>query len=109
VPGCTSNLVSKESVFFHCGFRRFISNPIYSEDSLNADKYKYLKSVKDENPVVASIYAPAMFKTANLLVFKETMEGHELVAKGNLVSFDPKRLVIKRILLTGYPIKVIFI
>ena len=109
VPGCTSNLISKESVFFHCGFRRFTCNPIYSEDSLNADKNKYLKSVKDENPVVASIYAPAMFKPANLLVFKETMEGHELVAKGNLVSFDPKRLVIKRVLLTGYPIKVIFI
>ena len=98
---------SKEPICIHYGFRRVICKPIYSEDS-NLDKSKYLREFKDAGHVIASIYAPVTFPVCNAIVFKECMEGPKLVAVGSLLSFDPKRLIIKRILLTGYPLKVIF-
>lgn len=98
-------LKSKEEVTLHYGFRRVVCRPVYSEDT-TGDKSKYLREFKDSGYIVASIYAPAAFPPCNVLVFKDMMEGPGLVAVGNLLSFDPKRLIIKRILITGYPLKV---
>ena len=63
---------SKEAVAVHSGFRRFTCRPIYSEDSLNENKSKYLKSVTDT--AIASLYAPVLFPPANVLIFKSTSE-----------------------------------
>ena len=99
------SIASKELLTVHYGFRRVACKPIYSEDT-TGDKAKYLREFKDNGYIVASIFAPAIYPPCNVLVFKDAMEGPALVAVGSFLSFDPKRLVIKRILLTGYPLKV---
>jgi hypothetical protein len=96
---------SKSPVSLHYGFRRISCNPILSEDS-TGDKFKYLRSAISGTSFIASIFGPVSFLPSNVLVYKETMEGASLVALGSLQSFDPSRLIIKRILLTGYPLKV---
>lgn len=102
------DLESKSPVTLHYGFRRTVCCPIYSEDSTN-DKHKYYKQVPQCSSFIASIFAPVSYCPANVLVYKDSMEGAGLVAIGNLLSFDPGRLIIKRILLTGYPLKVLSI
>lgn len=102
------SLLSKSAITLHYGFRRVVCNPVYSEDCTN-DKYKYYKTVPQCSSFIASIFAPVSYTPANALVYRDSMEGSCLVAIGSLVNFDPSRLIIKRILLTGYPLKVLII
>jgi pre-rRNA-processing protein TSR1 len=61
---------------------------------------------------VASVYGPVSMPPCPLLVFKETTHPatgattRELVASGTLHAVDPDRIILKRIVLTGYPIRV---
>jgi pre-rRNA-processing protein TSR1 len=100
VGDTASPLPSKGNVTIQAGFRRIDARPIYSEHTPNCDKARYMQFLNDSG--VASIYHPAIFPPSNVLVFT----GPTLVASGTFLSFDPKRLIIKRILLTGYPVKV---
>jgi len=98
---------SKTLCEFHCGFKRFSSKPIFSEDTRN-DKAKYQRFFfHGENASVASIYGQIMFGSAPVLMFltKENEES-EFVATGQFMSANPNRLIIKRIILTGYPFRI---
>lgn len=55
----------------------------------------------------ASFYAPVVFPPCRLLmsIQDEGATTPELVAAGNVVNIDPKQLIIKRIILTGYPFR----
>lgn len=96
---------SKSPVVVHYGFRRISCCPVFSEDT-SSDKSKYLRKAEANCSFVASVFAPVCFAPANVLVYQDSMEGPVLVAVGSLMSFDPGRLIIKRVLLTGYPLKV---
>eukprot|EP00742_Colponemidia_sp_Colp-10_P009093 GILJ01009892.1.p1 GENE.GILJ01009892.1~~GILJ01009892.1.p1 ORF type:complete len:364 (+),score=51.91 GILJ01009892.1:80-1093(+) len=100
---------SKEPCEFHVGFRRFICEPIFSEHGLNSDKYKMERFLQPGRISVASIYGPITFPTAPLLMFRPTFEAPgimKLAATGSLLSVDPDRIVVKKIVLTGYPFRV---
>ena len=97
---------SKERLIFHVGCRRFYCNPVFSAHT-NGDKFKYEKFLRDDDAVVASVYAPITFPPASVVVFKEQPSGaHKLVATGSLLSVSPDRMVIKRIVLSGHPFKI---
>ncbi|XP_072940361.1 pre-rRNA-processing protein TSR1 homolog [Epargyreus clarus] len=97
---------SKERLIFQVGYRRFIVNPIFSQHT-NGSKHKYERFFQPATTCVASFFAPIQFSPSSVLCFKEKKNTDlQLVASGVLLSCNPDRLVIKRIVLSGHPYKV---
>lgn len=98
---------SKERLIMHAGFRTFPTKPIFSEVNLNCDKHKMERFLLPDHFSMASAYAPITFLPCPLLLFKETLDGNlVLVATGNLASVDPDRIILKKVILTGIPVRV---
>ncbi|KAM6933854.1 pre-rRNA-processing protein TSR1 homolog [Xenentodon cancila] len=105
-PSNTEPIKSKEELVFHCGFRRFRASPIFSQHT-SADKHKMERFLNPDAPTVVSVYAPITFPPAGVLLFKQRNDGvQDLVATGSLLSCDPQRIVLKRIVLSGHPFKI---
>jgi pre-rRNA-processing protein TSR1 len=100
----TEPVKSKQEFSTHCGFRRFMSKPIYSEIPKRAStckKFKFMRFFHPGSTACASFYAPVMFPPTRMLTFTDTERGPELVASGDVAGADPQQLIIKRIVLTG--------
>lgn len=96
-------LKSKDEVSFHCGFRRFQGRPVFSDQSLKSDQHLFQRFLPHTGWSVATVYGPVTFQPASLLLFKS--DG-QLVASGTLKNVNPNRVVLKRVILTGTPVKV---
>uniref|UniRef100_A0A7N0V6G7 Bms1-type G domain-containing protein n=1 Tax=Kalanchoe fedtschenkoi TaxID=63787 RepID=A0A7N0V6G7_KALFE len=99
---------AKEQMVFHVGFRQFLARPIFSSDNIGSDKHKMERFLHPGRFSVASVYAPLSFPSLPLIAFKDA-EGSTspvVAAVGSLKSIDPDRIVLKRIILTGYPQRV---
>lgn len=118
---------------FHVGFRRFKTRPVFNDTS-RFDKHLVQKFMFDKEFTTATCYAKITVTPSPCLVFNpenpdnippfelekqdEKTEGEtseltmtkrvnpNLVACGKLSSVDANRLLIKRIILTGYPMRV---
>lgn len=130
-PDSTTPIKSKERLIVQCGFRRFIVNPIFSQHT-NSDRHKviiemnifplygftlcirlfvafeqYERFFREGETVVASFYAPIQFPPSPILCFKENPDTTlRLVANGILLSCNPDRVILKRVVLSGHPLKV---
>nr|XP_057936804.1 pre-rRNA-processing protein TSR1 homolog [Doryrhamphus excisus] len=105
-PSNTEPIKSKEELVFHCGFRRFRASPIFSQHT-SADKHKMERFLAPDAPTVVSVYAPITFPPTGVLLFKQRNDGvQDLVATGSLLSCDPRRIMLKRIVLSGHPFKI---
>lgn len=107
----TEPIPSKEPLIFQCGFRRWTGRPVFSQVNLNCDKHKYERYLQPDRFTAASVYGPTTFQPGPVLVFKNvgSKSGASrtvLVATGTLLGVDPDRMVLKKIVLTGYPIRV---
>ncbi|KAL1139180.1 hypothetical protein AAG570_009239 [Ranatra chinensis] len=97
---------SKERLLFQCGYRRFRAQPIFSQHT-KGNKFKYERFFQPDSTVVATVYAPIIFPPCSVLVFKENKDGtSSLVATGSLMSVDPNRITLKRVVLSGHMYKV---
>lgn len=99
---------SKEEFVFHVGFRQFVARPIFSSDNINSDKHKMERFLHAGRFSVASIYGPISFPPLPLIVLKSAEGGAapSVAAVGSLKSVDPDRIILKKIILTGYPQRV---
>ncbi|XP_031254614.1 pre-rRNA-processing protein TSR1 homolog isoform X1 [Pistacia vera] len=99
---------AKEELVFHVGFRQFIARPIFSSDNFNSDKHKMERFLHAGRFSVASIYAPISFPPLPLIALKSAEAGAPpaVAAVGSLRSIDPDRIILKKIILTGYPQRV---
>ncbi|XP_049581234.1 pre-rRNA-processing protein TSR1 homolog [Syngnathus scovelli] len=105
-PSNVDPIKSKEELVLHCGFRRFRASPIFSQHT-SADKHKMERFLLPDTPSVVSVYAPITFPPTGVLLFKQRDDGvQDLVATGSLLSCDPQRVVLKRIVLSGHPFKI---
>lgn len=98
---------AKETLVFHVGCRRFEAGAIYSQHT-NGDKHKFERFMPtDTTTFVATIFAPITFAPASVLVYKKFDDGSMvLVATGSLLTVDPNRIILKRIVLSGHPYRV---
>ncbi|KAJ7400732.1 Pre-rRNA-processing protein TSR1 like protein [Pitangus sulphuratus] len=102
----TEPVRAKEELIFHCGFRRFRASPLFSQHT-SADKHKLERFLRPDAALVVTVYAPITFPPASVLLFKQRSNGmHDLIATGSLLSVDPDRIVIKRLVLSGHPFKI---
>lgn len=61
----------------------------------------------DDTPFVASMFAPVIFPPASVLVFRREADGSQrLVASGSVLDNNPDRMIIKRVVLSGHPLKI---
>ncbi|XP_019505952.1 PREDICTED: pre-rRNA-processing protein TSR1 homolog isoform X2 [Hipposideros armiger] len=105
-PGNTEPVKAKEELIFHCGFRRFRASPLFSQHTA-ADKHKFQRFLTADMALVVTVYAPITFPPASVLLFKQNSNGmHSLIATGHLLSVNPDRMVIKRVVLSGHPFKI---
>lgn len=102
----TEPIKSKESLLFHVGFRQFTSRPVFSSDDINLDKHKLERFLHPGRFSVASVFAPICFAPLPLVAFKEDSAGDKIAAFGSLRSVDPDRIILKKVILTGYPQRV---
>jgi pre-rRNA-processing protein TSR1 len=94
---------SKDVLTFRCGWRTWSARPVFSQHNLNSDKHKLERFLPQQNVhICASIFGPVTFTPCPVLAFR----GNELVGIGSMINANADRIVVKRILLTGYPVKV---
>ncbi|XP_045813187.1 pre-rRNA-processing protein TSR1 homolog [Trifolium pratense] len=97
---------AKEELIFHVGFRQFVGRPTFSSEFINTDKNKMERFLHAGRFSVASIYAPISFPPLPTIVLKRVGEDATVAAVGSLKTVDPARIILKRVILTGYPQKV---
>lgn len=105
--GVNEPVANKEELLFVTGTRTYPAKPIYSTDEHGADKHKMERFLHDGRMAMATIYGPITYPPAPLLAFKKNpFDGSlKLVATGSLKSCDPDRVIVKKIVLTGFPVK----
>ncbi|KAI3724622.1 hypothetical protein L2E82_36405 [Cichorium intybus] len=99
---------AKEELIFHVGFRQFVTRPTFASDTFNSDKHKMERFLHAGRFSIASIYAPISFPPLPLIVMKSRgdFSTPALAAVGSLKSIDPDKIILKKIILTGYPQRV---
>ncbi|PPD91883.1 hypothetical protein GOBAR_DD11193 [Gossypium barbadense] len=90
------------------GFRQFVARPIFSTDNINSDKHKMERFLHAGRFSIASIYASISFPPLPLIALKNAAGAGTpaVAAVGSLRSIDPDRIILKKIILTGYPQRV---
>lgn len=103
---------SKDVLTFRCGWRTWKARPIFSQNNLNCDKHKFERFLPTGGAFfAASVFGPVTYTPCPTLVFRERGDAvgaqkRELVAIGSMMGADADRIVVKRIVLTGYPVRV---
>jgi pre-rRNA-processing protein TSR1 len=112
-------IASKEVLWVVCGFRKWKARPLFSMNNLNSDKHKSERFLLGGagHFTVASCYGPATYTPCPFLLFREKVNvlsgggddsstTMQLVGHGVIGSVDVDRIVLKRVILTGYPARV---
>jgi pre-rRNA-processing protein TSR1 len=112
---------SKDVLTFRCGWRTWQSRPVFSQHNLNSDKHKFERYMPSGGNGAAyfagTVFGPVTYSPCPVLMFREAADGggggdgagggrRELLAHGSMLGADADRIVLKRIVLTGYPTRV---
>ncbi|CAN8072641.1 unnamed protein product [Agarophyton chilense] len=93
---------AKTPLEMHCGFVRFEGRPMFSENNPNSDKHKMERYLRHGRYTVVSYYGPAVYAPAPALLCHRN---GSVIAAGSTLGADVDRIILKRIILTGYPFK----
>jgi len=103
---------SKDVLTFRCGWRTWQSRPVFSQNNLNSDKHKFERYLPTGGAFfAATVFGPVTYSPCPVLAFREATsisgsDRRQLVAVGSTLGADAERIVVKRIVLTGYPVRV---
>ena len=116
-----NSLFSKELVEVHIGFRRYIARPLYSSIIGESDKFKKERKLEKNKYMIASIYSEMTYPDAPVMLFKPSVNksnnnntnlnsnnyyNFKLAASGVTIATDCNKIILKKIVLTGYPLKI---
>ncbi|CAD7963067.1 unnamed protein product [Amoebophrya sp. A120] len=81
------SIKSKTETEFHCGFRRFLARPIFSQlpkkSCAEKDKHLYQRYCHPGQSCVASVYAPILFPPCTVLMFEKEAGDIDRVCSSN--------------------------
>ncbi|RCI05342.1 hypothetical protein CU098_005966 [Rhizopus stolonifer] len=101
---------SKDPMVMHMGFRRYKVNPVYSQNTNKGTNnvHKFERFIQIGRSYVATVYGPIVFGKTPVMFYKETENPNEpaLVSSGTFMDINVKRIVAKRIILSGHPYKI---
>merc|ERR1712166_378854 len=98
---------SKDVLTFRCGWRTWTGRPVFSQNNLNCDKHKFERYLPQTGSFfAASVFGPVTYTPCPILVFRKVNGMKELVAFGSMIGVDADRTIVKRIILTGFPVHV---
>ncbi|KAI8376255.1 uncharacterized protein BYT42DRAFT_498260 [Radiomyces spectabilis] len=101
---------SKDPMVLHVGFRRYAVRPIYSQNTNKSTNnvHKFERFLRMGRSSIATVYGPVVFGKVPCMFYKETDDINEpiLVSTGTFVNTNVKRIVAKRIILSGHPFRV---
>lgn len=105
----SDSTASKEPLIMQCGPRRLVIRPLYSQAGSNAPNnvYKYERYLHPGRTSTATIQGPVTFgANVPVLYFKQIQDRLELVGSGSVMDADHNRILAKRVILTGHPLKI---
>ncbi len=74
------------------------------------DKTKYMRFLRKDMAVIASAYCPIIYSPCKTICFTKsnitTPVQMDVVASGVALPADPLKIILKRVVLTGYPLRV---
>jgi len=99
---------SKDVLTFRCGWRTWQARSVFSQNNLNCDKHKFERFMPTGgNFFASSVLGPVTYTPCPVLVFRQgSNDNTQFVALGSMLGADADRIVVKRIVLTGYPTRV---
>lgn len=101
---------SKDTIVVQYGPRRQLIKPLYSAGSNSPNNvHKYERFLHKESVGIATAIAPVNFTNAPAIFFKQSSESPkkiELVGKGSFLNAEHQRVLAKRAILTGHPLKI---
>lgn len=104
IPYWQGTIKSKDVLTIRCGWRTWQCRPLFSHSNLNSNKHKLEKFMPQKGFFTMTAYGPVTYTPCNILVFQGNNQ--QLVATGSLVDANADRLILKKILLTGFPSRV---
>jgi len=86
--------------------------PVFSAETnpgSASEKLKFLRYMRYDMPAVATAICPIVFNPCKVICFTETslksIGSDIVVATGVVMPPNPLKVILKRIILTGYPLK----
>lgn len=111
-----SPIKSKEEIIMHCGPRRFLINPLFSQGGNTPnDVHKFDRYLHPGASATATFVAPLTWGSVPTLFFKRNLSDSEeestnlpltLIGTGTSLPPSSSRVIAKRIILTGHPYKI---
>lgn len=100
-------LLSKQDYEIHTGFRRQKTNVLFSRIYKRCDKFKQVRGAEEpETWYLASFYSQIYFGPTRCVLVSLKNNVSAISMTGGLLVPDPLKVILKRIILTGYPVKV---
>jgi len=114
----TFKLDSKRNYTIHTGFRKYQTNIMFSHIYRNCDKFRFAKSIREQGKwYMASFYGQVYFPPNNVLIFTDKENENDEILEnknnndkilclvGSQLMPDLFKVILKRIIFTGYPFK----
>jgi len=95
-------LPAKELVEVMCGHRRWRARPVYSSHSPKHARGIMNRFLRPGDHVVCSVLGPLTFAPAPVVLFRQSGEA---CAVGAALTCDPDRIILKRSILSGVPLR----
>lgn len=99
-------IYSKQLNEIQIGFRRILARPTFSKIVNDTDKLKKERKLEKGKFMIATLFCQLTFPGAPVIFLRPKAGTTELVATGSVVNSDCNKVILKKIVLTGYPLKI---